>query len=76
MSPAWSAQLLRFPGLRPVVLDNGSEYPPALDLYRRWAAEGLAPGRVLVVPLGRNLGPAGGLAGRRLPARRCRGISA
>ena len=51
------AQLLRFPGLRPVVLDNGSAYPPALDLYRRWAAEGLAPSRVLVVPLGRNLGP-------------------
>ena len=51
------AQLLRFPGLRPVVLDNGSEYPPALDLYRRWAAEGLAPGRALVLLLGRNLGP-------------------
>jgi hypothetical protein len=51
------AQLLRFPGLRPVVLDNGSAYPPAFELYRRWAAEGLAPGRVLVVPLGRNLGP-------------------
>ena len=54
---AMVAQLLRFPGLRPVVLDNGSEYPPALDLYRRWAAEGLAPARVLVVLLGRNLGP-------------------
>jgi len=51
------AQLLRFPGLRPVVLDNGSEYPPAFDLYRRWVREGLAPGRVLVVVLGRNLGP-------------------
>ncbi|MFC7475706.1 hypothetical protein ACFQS7_15140 [Dankookia sp. GCM10030260] len=50
-------QLLRFPELRPVVLDNGSAYPPSFDLYRRWAAEGLAPARVLVVPLGRNLGP-------------------
>lgn len=50
-------QLLRFPGLRPVVLDNGSTFPPALALYRRWAAEGLAPGRVLVVLLGQNLGP-------------------
>ena len=50
-------QLLRFPGLRPVVLDNGSTYPPALALYRRWAADGLAPDRLLVLLLGRNLGP-------------------
>lgn len=51
------AQLLHFPGLRPVVLDNGSTYPPALDLYRAWLASGLAPGRVLVLPLGCNPGP-------------------
>jgi hypothetical protein len=25
-------QLLRFPRLRPIVLDNGSSWPPALDL--------------------------------------------
>lgn len=68
-------QLLRFPGLRPVILDNGSTYPPALALYRRWAAEGLAPERVLVLLLGQNLGPravwqdAGFL--RRLPRHFC-----
>ncbi|TCZ63043.1 glycosyltransferase family protein [Roseicella aquatilis] len=50
-------QLLRFPDLRPVVLDNGSTFPPALDLYRAWAAEGLAPGRVLLLLLGQNFGP-------------------
>lgn len=50
-------QLLRFPGLKPVILDNGSSYRPILDLYARWAAEGLAPGRLLVLLLGENLGP-------------------
>lgn len=50
-------QLLRFPGLKPVVLDNGSSYRPAFDLYAGWAASGLAPARVVVLLLGQNPGP-------------------
>ena len=50
-------QLLGFSGLRPVILDNGSAFPPAQALYRRYVADGLAPDRVLVLPLGQNLGP-------------------
>ena len=68
-------QLLRFPGLRPVVLDNGSSFAPALALYERWLAEGLAPDRVFLVMLGENVGPRaiwqdGGLLGM-LPRHFC-----
>jgi hypothetical protein len=47
-------QLLRFPQLSPVVLDNGSTYGPAFDLYRSYRA---AMARVSVFMLGQNCGP-------------------